>query len=127
VVFIIFARKDWEILVNGRTVGSFRKGAPQGRAVPKDIQSRFRSVGWKAEIASSCIDCGKCVEVCPVDAISFEEESRIGTVSSERCLGRGICASRCPESSIRLKLRDPLRDDLADYFAESGLMLDLRR
>ncbi|MFX0147022.1 MAG: indolepyruvate ferredoxin oxidoreductase subunit alpha [Candidatus Hodarchaeota archaeon] len=50
---------------------------------------------------SECIGCGTCVEKCPVDAISLNEET--ANVNSEWCIGCGVCAYFCPENAILLK------------------------
>ncbi|MFX1275543.1 MAG: 4Fe-4S binding protein [Promethearchaeota archaeon] len=50
----------------------------------------------------SCVGCGKCVERCPVEAITLED---IAIVNRDLCVGCGLCASECPEDAITLELR----------------------
>ena len=57
-----------------------------------------------------CVGCGKCSKVCPILAISMEEEQTEGSkrhpvIDSEICLGCGICARNCPTKAIELERR----------------------
>lgn len=51
---------------------------------------------------SSCVACGCCVKVCPVQAIEI-----VGGITArvvcERCVGCGRCARECPASVIRIR------------------------
>lgn len=42
----------------------------------------------------ACIGCGTCVERCPMDAITLEDD--VAHVTEERCIGCGVCAHLCP-------------------------------
>ncbi|MBD3350739.1 MAG: 4Fe-4S dicluster domain-containing protein, partial [Candidatus Lokiarchaeota archaeon] len=48
-----------------------------------------------------CIGCGTCVERCPTDAISLDENDKATRVE-DYCIGCGICAHFCPENAISL-------------------------
>ncbi|MHA1233050.1 MAG: ATP-binding protein, partial [Candidatus Helarchaeota archaeon] len=48
-----------------------------------------------------CIGCGTCVERCPMDAISLNDDDK-AQVNSDRCIGCGVCAHFCPEHAITL-------------------------
>jgi len=48
----------------------------------------------------SCIGCGTCVEICPIQVIDLE--NAIATVNEERCIGCGLCSLNCPEEAISL-------------------------
>ncbi len=46
-----------------------------------------------------CDGCGKCVEVCPVNAIKVENEK--ASVNDE-CVDCGTCVEECPKKAISL-------------------------
>jgi ferredoxin len=62
--------------------------------------------------AERCTGCGKCVDVCAVEAMELVSAShpvkkrrRKARVDDARCLGCGVCVRRCPEDGIRLEQR----------------------
>ncbi len=65
------------------------------------------------EIESSrCTGCGKCVEVCPVEAMSLvsagdpqARHKKKARLNSEICLGCGVCVRNCAQGCISLKAR----------------------
>lgn len=85
-----------------------------------DIRSRFKSLGWMAEVNDNCIDCGKCIEVCPQHAMK-SDGSRIS--ADEQCFGCGLCKNVCPSSAIDIKLKMEVKKDIKEYFC--GLNLEL--
>jgi heterodisulfide reductase subunit A len=52
-----------------------------------------------------CVGCGKCVQICPFDAIQSVED-RAGNPKAEVietvCQGCGLCSVACPQSAIQL-------------------------
>jgi ferredoxin len=48
-----------------------------------------------------CIQCGDCIDRCPVDAITELDETM--EVTADKCIGCGLCVSTCPEEAIDLK------------------------
>lgn len=60
---------------------------------------------------NDCISCGKCVRVCPVLAISINEQGqdekkkKRAVIDKEICLGCGICAKNCPTKAISMEKR----------------------
>ena len=46
-----------------------------------------------------CTGCNVCVEKCPVDAISMEEEK--AEINMEECIHCGTCHSVCPQEAVR--------------------------
>jgi ferredoxin len=79
-------------------------------AMKKDINVRpfiTVSVGMpgdhhvrKAFIVDDCVDCGKCIPVCPTDAIPDTYE-----IIQEKCIGCGNCEAVCPPkvAAVRYK------------------------
>ncbi|MHA2391151.1 MAG: indolepyruvate ferredoxin oxidoreductase subunit alpha [Promethearchaeota archaeon] len=53
----------------------------------------------------SCIGCGTCVEMCPMETIELDDT--IAVVSEEKCIGCGVCAHHCPEDAIHLRRTGP--------------------
>jgi len=48
-----------------------------------------------------CTGCQTCLNVCPFDAISRDEEKGIAVISEALCTGCGTCAAACPSNAIQ--------------------------
>lgn len=50
----------------------------------------------------SCIGCGKCEKICPVDAIEITGEGakRKAVVDEKKCIGCGVCLKHCPAGAL---------------------------
>jgi ferredoxin len=62
--------------------------------------------------AEACTGCGKCVSLCPVEALSLvsahdpsSRNRKTAQLDGERCLGCGVCVRPCSKAAIRLKPR----------------------
>jgi len=60
-----------------------------------------------------CNGCGKCVQVCPVEAMTLVSANdprrpnrKKAVVSEERCLGCAVCVRSCSAKAILLKSRE---------------------
>ena len=80
---------------------------------------RFHPSGWTAVAdLTKCVACKTCMNGqngCPVEALSFGEDGTI-RIDQEKCLGCGICSSRCPHDVIHIKQTMPMRKDIHEYF-----------
>ena len=47
-----------------------------------------------------CTGCGLCVEVCPVEAISMENDK--AKIDVEKCVDCGRCVEECPNEAISM-------------------------
>lgn len=48
-------------------------------------------------IASECVACGACADVCPQDAISIDD---VAVIDADKCVDCGACVDECPSSAI---------------------------
>jgi NAD-dependent dihydropyrimidine dehydrogenase PreA subunit len=78
-------------------VGAFKR-----RKIPRDILMATYFI--RATDHSSCVGCGECVEICPVDAVKVEGDFPV--VDEQWCIGCGLCALKCPNDAIRMKRRE---------------------
>jgi ferredoxin len=60
-----------------------------------------------------CTGCGRCVNVCPVEAISLvsaydpnKTKRKTAKLDASACLGCGVCVRNCNQEAMELKLRD---------------------
>lgn len=63
------------------------------------------SAGFK-KCPYGCLGLGDCAEVCPVKAISMDQEKKIAIIDPERCIGCGLCLKECPNALIELIPRE---------------------
>lgn len=63
--------------------------------------------------AEKCTGCGKCVELCPVEAMTLisandpeKPKRRVAKLDESTCLGCGVCLKGCKMDSLHLKTRE---------------------
>ena len=49
-------------------------------------------------ITDSCVKCGSCAEVCPMEAITEGEDKYV--IDPDVCVSCGTCAAQCPVEAI---------------------------
>lgn len=55
------------------------------------------------QISERCVQCGSCVPVCPVEAISFQGGKVV--IDDTKCVSCGGCAAVCPVSAPEPKTK----------------------
>lgn len=60
-----------------------------------------------------CVGCGKCVEICPVEAVSLvstndsqHKKQKKAKLDERICLGCGVCVRNCPQDCLHLVERE---------------------
>lgn len=64
------------------------------------IFSKFNKRSYMV-VNEECIRCGKCVRVCPSDAILWEDKKEYPIIIQNECLLCGKCKEVCPTDSIK--------------------------
>lgn len=59
------------------------------------------SSGYK-KCPYGCIGFGDCASVCPVDAISIDQQKHIALVDPAKCIGCSLCVLECPNNLIEM-------------------------
>ena len=66
-----------------------------------------------AVAADNCTGCGKCVSVCPVEAVGLvsandpqKKNRKIARIQEDICLGCGVCVRACPTGALTLVPRE---------------------
>ena len=59
------------------------------------------SVSHPYIVESKCTKCGTCLEWCPVDAITMNQNSAI--INDDKCIGCGECLAVCRPNAVRFK------------------------
>ena len=86
-----------------------------------EVLSNAKKYGFTNAISSSnyictiskddCTGCGKCVRVCPLDAISLvdsklEDKKKLAVVNNDMCIGCGVCDGSCKFNALELLHRE---------------------
>jgi heterodisulfide reductase subunit A len=74
--------------------------ATAGRAVTILSKEFLETKGNIARIRSrNCVGCKLCIDICPYNAIIFDEEKKIAVVNEILCQGCGACSTVCPSGT----------------------------
>jgi len=65
-----------------------------------DLEFLKQEVIWNKE---KCTDCGACVSICPVKALSLNKETFKLQFNYEECVVCGYCVESCPMKAIEVK------------------------
>ena len=79
------------------------------------LKVRKESEGYRPLL---CTQCGRCVESCPEDAVTFDERLGFVAVDENRCTGCGLCVDSCPLGLIEMVDSKPLICDLCGGIPE---------
>lgn len=89
------------------------------RRIPRDLLMSCQFI--RETDIQECEGCGLCVEACPINAVSIEEE--VARVDVDWCIGCGVCASSCPTDAITMVRREDTEDPLPDFSSLSRARL----
>lgn len=85
-----------------------------GQINQKTIDANIVPFG-SIHVRESCNGCNMCVAICPMDAISVEQDNDlILKFKSQRCTGCGLCSQLCPVGAIDLDLHIDLNELIMD-------------
>jgi len=80
------------------------------------VSSKIKRLpGLEVEVDDNCVGCGKCVDICFIDAVYIEDGKAVVT---GECRGCGRCVEVCPEGALEIRLTEE------DYFERSVQSLD---
>jgi 2-oxoglutarate ferredoxin oxidoreductase subunit delta len=54
-----------------------------------------------------CKGCNLCIEACPADILSLDDERRVVVNDIEACIFCGLCAERCPDFVFAVERPEP--------------------
>ena len=104
---------DLKVPINIITAQVSSKGGEVLVEVPDEslekVVKEFRKRGAAVSIpklievdSEKCISCGACITLCPVEAITIDEDASV-IFDKEKCIGStcGACVDACPSRAIR--------------------------
>ncbi len=83
---------------------SFAKpGAAKARLIPGFLVKILGPYIWiRPSIGTKCRLCGRCVECCPVKALSIEDNATKPTLDACKCIGCCCCHEVCPFDAVKI-------------------------
>ena len=86
--YIEIKENDYEVIINGLMTG-FKLNVVDDFVITKDIKS-INIMKKTNVISNKCINCGKCIEICP------ENVNPLTLKNKKKCLDCGLCSYICP-------------------------------
>jgi NAD-dependent dihydropyrimidine dehydrogenase PreA subunit len=71
------------------------------RKIPRDLLVDCYFIRFTDE--EKCTGCGNCVEICPVDALTLQDD--VPVIEEDWCVGCGVCALQCPTGAAMIQPR----------------------
>ncbi len=65
----------------------------------KEMGVEVKVGGFIELLREKCIDCGHCITVCPVEAISAKKDLTV-VIDPQKCINCGACVDCCPTRAI---------------------------
>lgn len=73
------------------------------RLIPGPIVKLLGPLIWvRPMITEKCVACGRCVEACPVKALSMISTEQKPVLKGKQCIGCCCCHEICPEKAIAM-------------------------
>ncbi len=103
----------------------FFKGCPlrcKWCSNPENLERKYQ-VLYKR---SSCIDCGACVSVCPVEIHKISKETQLHEIDrSIECIGCRKCEKTCPKSALSISGQMMTISEILEIIEEDRMFYDL--
>ncbi len=75
---------------------------PSCGEAPFRMAGRREKDGVFTNFSESCVHCGACIDVCPMECISRDPDTGFVVVDNAECIGCGACRDACPLSAPKI-------------------------